>query len=190
MKKLLLCLCMVTLVHAENPPLAGKKFGVEFNFPRLLTYNDSWQSFSGTFSYFDHENKAEIALPWVISKNQSSNNDDDFLDITTVDMQYRKFIDNKLNGVYFSGVGRLAHLDGNLRDQTANQRTLKFGVGVGLGYRLFPQSNRFYWGTSLVMGRFIVGENDIYDNSGIDFLNFDDQAFFVDIEFLKFGYAF
>ena len=188
MKKIWMLVLLPLFLQAEKLPLEGRQFGVEFNIPRLLTYSEDWKSASGAFSYFDHTNKVEIAFPWLISKTNDSGERDTYLDVNTIDVHYRKFLGEELNGFYFSGIGRLAHLDGKLREENAYQKTLKFGLGVGLGYRLFPKTNRFYWGTGLVVGRYISSENDIYAH-GIDF-NFDDQSFFVDLEFLKFGYAF
>jgi len=188
-KKIVLMLLLMGYVHAESLPLEGRKFGVEFNIPRLLTYSDSWQSASGTFSYFDHEDSVEVAFPWLVSNQKSSGyyGSDRHFDVINMDIHYRKFLGDKMDGFYLSGFGRVSHLNGLLDDEDRYKKTVKFGLGVGLGYRLFPISQRYYWGIGLIVGRYVSGENEIYQD--VDF-SLEDSPIIVDIEFLKFGYAF
>lgn len=191
-KKLFIALLLATSSQADSVPLQGRAFGVEFNFLRLLTYSDSWKTASGTFSYFDHSNKVEYAMPWTIQKHGDDSYDgyrDKGLDINTLDLHYRKFLGDQMNGFYLSGFTRLAYLDGKVRYEDSYQKTTKLGLGVGLGYRLFPDNQRFYWGAGLIVGRYISGNNDVYEQS-VDWLGFDDMPIIIDIEFLKFGYAF
>jgi len=190
-KKILLLLSLGLYLHAEGLAIEGRKFGVEFNFPRLLTYSDSWKSASGAFSYFDHQNHIEIAFPWVISHN---GNDDDYggvLKSRSIDIQYRKFLEERLGGFYVSGFARLTHLDGKLSEGPYYQKTLKAGIGMGIGIRLFPKNGRIYWGAGLMVGRYLGNQNDIYYRGhDFDFFAFDDAPIILDIEFLKVGYAF
>ena len=115
--------------------------------------------------------------------------------LLTLDAHYRYFLGDTTNGFYINGFGRLARLraktgddlswlDGYATHPTATEN--KFGVGVGIGYRIFSK-NGLYWGTSLSAGRYIVGKNDkfIMANFGND-----DSQTIIDIEMLKFGYAF
>jgi len=199
-------------------PIEGRQFGVEFNIPRLLSYNKAWRSLSGSFSYFNHHNNTEIAFPWLLAKfgyndddsaanNYNTSDDNDFLTTKSIDMHYRKFYDNQLNGFYMSAFARVTHLDGYVythnnslptpsseTDKPSYQRNsekfkkLRFGLGIGLGYRVFSQTNRLYWGTGIILGRYI-------DDTDYDLVN--DGGFFaesppiiVDAELLKFGYAF
>ena len=182
-------LFLVGYLQAESLPLEGRKFGVEFNIPRLLTYSDSWKSASGTFSYFDHEERVEIALPWLISNQTESGYAENsrHFDAVNLDIHYRKFLGEKMDGFYLSGFGRLSHLNGLLETKDKYEKSVKFGLGVGLGYRLFPTSGRYYWGIGLIVGRYVSGENEKYRS--IDFA-LEDSPIIVDIEFLKFGYAF
>ena len=193
-KKLLLVVLMTALLQADSEPLQGKKFGVEFNFPRLLTYSKTWKTASGTFSYFDHKNRVEYAFPWMIGVDGDSDSvahgGRGELKIKNFDFHYRKFLGEQMNGFYLSGFGRLTHLDGKLEAENAFQKTLKFGLGVGLGYLLFPKNQRFYWGAGLIVGRYLGNQNDIYNHGGVEWLDFDDLPIIIDVEFLKFGYAF
>jgi len=176
-------------LQAESLPLEGRKFGVEFNVPRLLTYSESWKSASGTFSYFDQENRAEIAFPWILqflTDNEGEVGEKHF-DVMSLDIHYRKFLGEEMNGFYLSGFARASQLNGLLKDEDRYDKTLKFGVGVGLGYRFFPSSQRYYWGAGLIVGRYITGKNDLYREVG---LGIEDSPIIVDVEFLKFGYAF
>ncbi len=175
--------------YADSLPLEGKRFGVEFNIPRVLTYSDDWKSVSGTFSWFDHENKVEIAVPWLISADKETDyhNVEIHMDVVDVDIHYRKFLGEELGGFYMSSFGRVSYLNGLLDREEQYKKTTKFGLGVGLGYRFFPKTQRYYWGVGLIVGRYIIGDNDIYREVGF---GIEDSPYIVDIELLKFGYAF
>ena len=188
-KKIVLWFFLALVLHAESLPLEGRKYGVEFNFPRLLTYSDSWKSISGTFSYFDHDEKIEIAVPWLIARHQNRYDSDNY-DVKTIDVHYRKFLEDRLSGFYISGFTRLAYIDGRLQDENMRQKTLKLGIGVGLGVRILPENSRFYWGFGLYVGRYLGNQNEIYKTRDFDFLIYDDIPIIVDFDFLKFGYAF
>ena len=177
----------------RNDPLADKKFGIETNLLRLL-FIDEAVTFSGGFSLFDVTRNAEIAFPVYYS------NPDDGVTFFNTDCHYRHFLGNTQNGFYLSGFARYTNLTGYEKiegndnydddfwsddkekgDKISNS---KLGVGVGIGYRKFSKSG-LYWGCSLNLGRYILGENEIfYDDSLVD------QKFIVNVEFLKFGFAF
>ncbi len=191
MKKLWIGLLLPLLLWSDKLPLEGREYGVEFNFPRLLTYSDDWKSVSGTFSYFDYEDKVEWAMPWMIASEGSEDSYSGKLKTINLDLHYRKYLADELNGFYISGFARLTRLDGKLQEgHGLYQKTLKLGVGAGLGFRILPKNKRFYWGAGLIVGRYLGNQNDIYDQSGVDWLSFDDMPVIVDVEFLKFGYAF
>jgi len=175
--------------QVDTLPLEGRKFGVEFNIARLLTYSEDWKSASGTFSYFDHKHNAEIAVPWLITafKDTDYNNIEIHLDVIDVDLHYRKFLGEELGGFYLSGFGRVSYLNGLLDKEEYYKKTTKFGLGVGLGYRFFPKTQRYYWGAGLIVGRYITGDHEIYREAGF---GIEDAPYIVDIELLKFGYAF
>ena len=61
------------------------------------------------------------------------------------------------------------------------------GVGIGIGYRIFLKSG-YYWGASLSVGHYLVGENNKFGVSNLVYA--DDKARIADIELFKFGYAF
>ncbi len=194
-------------------PLEGRKFGVEFNIPRVLSFSKAWRSLSGSFSYFNHRNNTEIAFPWLIAKYDSDDSDsstnnsiDTSLVNKSIDIHYRKFFSDELNGFYFSAFTRLSHFDGHVYNGQNSSLTapsdiekptyirgtealskLRFGLGVGLGYRLFPKNKRLYWGMGIILGRYI-------DDSNYDFVNggpiTENTPIIVDAELLKFGYAF
>jgi hypothetical protein len=63
----------------------------------------------------------------------------------------------------------------------------KLGIGVGLGYRIFSYRG-LYWGTSISFGRYLIGKNNKFSGG---FLTYDDDnQYILDIELLKFGWAF
>jgi hypothetical protein len=189
----------VIINSVENNPLKGKKYGVEFNFFRALSYglsSDSGyqNSLSGAFSIFDVDNKVEYAFP-VFYLDMKDNFDNSTFSVLTLDMQYRKFLGETLNGFFISGLLRAAKLDGTLGRSlffssspapTVTGSEFKFGAGIGIGYRVFSESG-WYWGTSLSAGRYFVGESNKF-YSGDPF--YDDGEIFFDFDLLKFGYSF
>ncbi len=192
-----------------DDPLKGRKFGVEFNIPRLLVFKDE-RALSGGFSIFDHKRNVEYAFP-IFYQNTSDDNywsenggRNSSLRVTTLDFHYRAFLGDRLNGFYMSAFTRLAHLKGSIAcdyssmpasppeksspdnfvcDSAAGSET-KLGVGVGIGFRIFS-SKRIYWGASLSAGRYITGEKHNFEQNSMD-----DEAPIIDVEFLKFGWAF
>jgi hypothetical protein len=187
----------------QNDPLTGKNFGVELNIARLLLFKDV-QSFSGGFSLFGVDRGAEIAFPFLYSRSEidasgpeeESLANIDFTEITQ-DIHYRYFLGNTQNGFYLSGFARGAYLEGVLLEfafgdsepgtTESRDSETKLGLGVGLGYRFFSYKG-LYWGASLNLGRYVLGENDRFRGS---YFPLDaDQAFIIDVELLKFGWAF
>lgn len=85
-----------------------KRFGAEVNpfYLFVLTPGDNSETYlSGTLSYFDHENLVEIAFPlhYMVQNNYKQ---------FTADVHYRKFINDSIGGVYYSGFVRFAKLEG------------------------------------------------------------------------------
>ena len=179
-------------LHADPRPLEGRQYGVEFNFPRLLTLSVvDLRSLSGTFSYFDYDNKAEIALPWFVGLFKDHNGNHDSVrhfDVVTTDIHYRKFLGDDFGGLYVSTFGRVAFLNSILDDEDRYKKTTKLGLGVGVGYRFFSKGSRLYWGAGIIFGRYVKGDNDIYRDIGMGTI--DDSSQILDVELLKIGYAF
>jgi hypothetical protein len=189
----------------KNDPLEGKTFGVEANIARLLLAGNVL-SFSGGFSLFGVDRNAEIAFPFYYGRSETEDFDNentlsniDFTEITQ-DIHYRYFLGNTQNGFYLSAFARGAYLDGvlgewafdNIGDTTgaakdSRDTETKLGLGVGLGYRFFSYKG-LYWGTSLNIGRYVLGESDRFRGA---FLSLDaDEEVIIDVELLKFGWAF
>ncbi len=204
--KFLIIFILSSIAHMSYADrLQGRKNGVEFNFPRILTYTKDWISMSGTYSRFNHQNKTEIALPWLIAKYGRG---DDTLTTKSIDLHYRQFLGDELNGFYLSAFTRLGHFKGKKYKEGTRQTSpggvysapdtedyskFRVGIGVGLGVRIFPKNKRMYWGSGLIIGRYL----DLDDN---EFINDGDTSFagpfaesssiIIDLELLKFGYAF
>lgn len=189
----------------KNDPLAGKSYGLEFNFLRVLLLKEQ-TSISGGLSLFNLHRQAEISLPFFYSRSNTSNisgsladslSDLDFTEFTQ-DIHYRYFLGNTQNGFYLSGFARAAWLSGILGysefdnfgsddGQDVRETETKFGVGVGLGFRKFSYGG-LYWGASLNIGRYLLGENDRFRGG---FLEYDNDAELIfDVELFKFGWAF
>lgn len=194
----------------DENPLDGRTFGIELNPFRLLFLDKESKSISGTVSIFDVDNSVEFAFPFFYGV---SNEQDGFYNGTnvgplrsfTLDAHYRNYFGKRLKGFYISGFGRFAAINGSVGDdfdfsyiysstppQYSRDTELKLGVGFGIGYRIVSKSG-WYWGTSLSVGRYIVGENNKFVSpSGGPFgaSELDDLEYIVDFELLKFGMAF
>lgn len=177
--------------ESKNEPLAGKKYGVELNLFRILII-DKALTLSGTFSLFNVKKQVEIAFPVYYAKPEDKRD----LTTFTVDCHYRYFLGNTLNGFYLSGFARYAYLNGYAGDNDLihlgnsygeNISENKIGIGFGIGFRKFSYKG-LYWGASISFGRYIIGQNDKFYGS---FLSLDDdEKYILDIECLKFGWAF
>ena len=181
----------------ENQP----RYGVEINPFRLITLGSSWSSFSGSFSIFNYDNNSEIAFPMLYSEEESDeyydsdyNYSSDFK-VFTLDAHYRKFLDNRVGGLYVSGVARVAKLEGRLKESEIEDngknyaKVTKLGLGLGIGYRLLPKLSQWYWGFGLVVGHYFGSDNDMFDADMV-VSSLDDSSVFIDIELLKIGYRF
>lgn len=195
-----------SLSAVADQPLAGREFGAEFNFASLLLAGIGDTYLSGTFSRFYHGKNVEIAMPYLLNINKDDGEYESRATSTfaTVGVHYRKFINRPLGGLYFSGFAKLVHLEGSVDSEvsgvttggitevigmeTATEKELKFGVGVGIGYRYFS-NDRLYWGTSLSIGRYLTGDHEKFDGDGLGF-SIADSAATIEFELLKFGYAF
>ncbi|MFZ4455679.1 MAG: hypothetical protein ACOYOT_05605 [Bacteroidales bacterium] len=179
-------------VESKTGPLSGKKFGVELNIARLLMA-DKVSSISGGFSLFGVDRHAEIAFPVYA---QFATNSQEFSEFS-IDCHYRYFLGEMQKGFYLSGFTRLVNLSGRLGDNEliygynnqnlGNGNETKLGIGIGLGYRIFSKKG-LYWGTSVSLGRYIIGKNDRF--VGSYFSLDDDSPMIFDVEMLKFGWAF
>ncbi|MCB1753978.1 MAG: hypothetical protein KDJ38_00555 [Gammaproteobacteria bacterium] len=184
-----------------DQPLGERRHGIEVNLFRVLMWDGDDVSFSGTYSYFDTERNTEWAFPFFY---QQSSETDEYWDYSekdsytsrsvALDMHYRRYLGHRLDGFYMSGVARVVRVSGLEDDDSDEGQTisseLKGGVGVGIGWRKISR-NRLYWGMSLSLGRYFLGESEKFvepDNNSGALL--DDLEYFVDVEFFKFGYTF
>src|SRR6056297_390117 len=173
--------------HCQNNPLMDKKYGIEANILRLFYMNES-VSFSGGFSLFDVARNAEISFPVYYEKPE------DGITTFTADCHYRHFLNNSQNGFFIACFSHLAALEGaaklsNEDPEGARQKFvkgentshLKLGVGIGIGFRRFSQSG-IYWGCSLNVGRYILGDDDVFYHDALV-----DSKYILSAELLKFG---
>lgn len=171
--------------------LNDKKKGIEINLLRILTYNNYF-SFSGTYSIFDAKNKNEYAFPVFYGDPVEKGE----MRTISADIHIRHYTGNSLKGFYCSGFARLANLRGYRTDyydafiHQSNQDKIsitKLGIGLGIGYRVMLDKN-LYWGTGLILGKYISGESAVLFNDSQEIS--DDDPFILDAEFFKIGWAF
>ncbi len=202
MKKLILLIVLISSICAKDYPLFGYANGVELNIPRLFASTDDYgKGFVGAYSYFDFDSNVEYIVPWSYiratygegyygKKNQKHW---DF-DTISIDFHYRKFLSKEsYGGFYVSSFVRGSYLKGveDIRVSDQFSTTLKFGGGVGFGYRFFPMTQRVYWGLGIMYGQYFIGENDKYATyGGVDTNTNDDSKTILEFDLLKIGYAF
>jgi hypothetical protein len=182
-------------------PLANKHAGIELNLARLLVSSgQDYPTISGTFSLFNINRSAEVAFP-VFYQNGTKRESGSFggtgydvpLTLLNVDATYRQFIGKHQDGLYFSAGTRYTYIKGvpgadflffSISTGEGTVKVSKVGAYFGIGYRYFTKSG-FYWGTSLIYGRYFSGgDRDIQE------VILDDSKTIFDFEFLKFGFAF
>jgi len=184
----------------KDNPLADKKWGIEINIIRLLfihTGRDEFNyTFSGGVSLFNINRHVELAFPIFYSHTKNEVDDEyiESLQQFTLDCHYRKFLGKAQKGLFISGFIKYANIRGTKEDDWYNYEDPKhsienkIGIGFGIGYRIFSEMG-LYWGISINIGRYIIGENDIFDED--EFFLFDnDIAMIYNFELLKFGWAF
>jgi hypothetical protein len=172
-------------------PLTAKSMGIEFNPAYLLLASaDDQVVISGGLSLFKADRRAEIAFPIFF---RDSNKENEEITTFVIDSHFRRFLGQHQGGFYLSGSLRYKYAKGKkdldeipfINFQSGEEVTLhKFGVGFGIGYRYFSRSG-FYWGTSLTVGRYFTDTDDLANDT--EALN---GKAYIDMELLKFGFAF
>ena len=206
--------------NLKKNPLANRKLGIEINLFRLLffssKYEDMNHSFSGGVSLFNIDRHAEITFQiyyiyYTIFDYYCDVNKFNFGEIPLqqfiLDCHYRRFLGKTQKGFYISGFIRYANLRGMKKEDLYNYchsggeepkliPENKLGIGFGIGYRIFSHKG-FYWGVSLNIGRYFIGENNIfyhkwYDPVGPEDLLYptNDVGIIYSFELFKFGWAF
>ena len=113
----------------------------------------------------------------------------------TLDCHYRRFLGKTQKGFFISGFIRYANLRGtkgsgwyNDYEEPKRSTENKIGIGCGSGFRIFSEMG-LYWGVSLNIGVYLIGENDILNE--YEFFLFDNDSIIIfNFELLKFGWAF
>ena len=181
-------------------PLANKKIGIELNLARLLvSTGQDYVTLSGTFSLFATTRAGEIAFPFFYqsgtSRKRDAFNDGEYdvpLTLINLDATYRHFLGKHQDGFYFSAGTRYTYIKGlegedfiifSVSQGGQESSIHKVGAYFGLGYRYFTDSG-FYWGVSVIYGRYFGGEREYQE------VLLDDGKMIIDMELLKFGFAF
>jgi len=182
-------------------PLGDKTQGIEINMFRFLTMGlDGESSFSGSYSWFDTTNNVEIALPVLYSSSDYDiDGSNKSIDSFNLDLHYRKYMGHRLDGFYLAGFARYTYLSGikgneyddffSESSESSISSENKFGIGVGIGYRIMSRSG-FYWGSSISVGRYVIGDAEQFDTTDSISAAMDDRDVIFDVEFFKFGFAF
>ena len=183
------------LKEQNTNPLENKKYGFEFNIFRFLAFKEL-RSFSGSISLFDVNRHGEITFPFYFGKESG----DYSMSELNLDIHYRYFLGNNQKGFYLSTFARYCYLDyytdgdycydenGYSYYAPVNKQSNRIGFGVGLGYRIFSK-NGLYWGVGLAFGRYLGNEIDAY-HSIMTYMGGSTSPLIIDLELLKFGYAF
>lgn len=180
--------------------LKDRHHGVEFNFIRLLFWDEDFKSLSGGYSYFDTVRNLELAIPVFVGYGLldtpygSVDVDQEEMYSATLDFHVRKFLGDELRGMYLSVFSRAAYLSGIVEESyytpylPIREDEWKLGIGIGLGYRVFSR-NHFYWGWSINLGTYLLGDSNKYLRASGS-VDLDDESDILSVEFFKFGYRF
>lgn len=166
MKKLLVLL-LLSMGLVAGDLSKDKQFGVAIN--------PIWWTSVG-FSYFNHDKGYEIAVPVF-----------GMVDEVHADVRYRHYVDGKIGGLFVGGFGRYTYMDGKLKDEYANAKISKVGLGAEVGYRVFNifGNERLFWGVSAGAGAYLSKNNNRYADAYLG-----DAPFIIDLELFKFGVVF
>ena len=188
----------------KKNPLVDKKWGIEINPIRLLFIrigqDEFFYNFSGCVSLFNIDRHVELAFPIYFSHLKYKGDeeyDEEYIRQFTFDCHYRRFLGKTQKGFYISGFIRYANIRGTKENGWYNgyeelnlSTENKIGIGFGFGYRIFSEMG-LYWGVSLNIGIYLIGENYIFDEDPLPFVYpFDDSIIIFNCELLKFGWAF
>ena len=202
MKKIVYLALLSTLfLHSKGVKTTEPQhsFGIEFNPIKALMFREEEATYSGTFSYFNHNDSTEISVPWLYYSRDNAldefeKNDDKQTSIL-VDLHYRKYFSPHTEGAYVGTFARYAHLSGTSRESNGqNHFTVvdKFGLGFEIGYKIKNIFDTpFYYGMSFALGGYLTNNNNTF--SSLDDLSsfaIDDYQRIVDIELFKIGYEF
>ena len=100
------------------------------------------------------------------------------------------------NGFYFGIFSRYTYLEGTLesdifqpkRSELSVSSEHKLGTGVNLGFKIFFK--KYYWGMSVFLGKYFIGNNDQFGAVSGPFSHNYDAETIIDMELLKIGYIF
>lgn len=181
-------------------PLAGKKYGIEFNPAFLLgSLSQSYLVLSGGFSMFDINRSAEIAFPFYFQSGKAGDQSNNSKLIQyNQDVLYRKFLGQHQDGFFIEGGVRYTHINEDYSNfhyswspagyyysvSQATRSSNKVGGMFGIGYRYFSYSG-LYWGTSLKFGAYLSSDEESFDGVWL----YPGKTI-IDVELLKFGVAF
>ncbi|MDQ7046652.1 MAG: hypothetical protein Q9M39_03185 [Sulfurovum sp.] len=183
-----LLLCLIPMMVFSGQLDIGKNeknIGIEVNPFRVLLQESDHNSLSGSLSFFLEDQNTEIRFPFFWDRDTWDGYSDT---TTTIDTEYRYYIDNSgVGGLFIGGLARLAMLD----NEETNKDTMKLGAGFTLGYRYMPEGSNWYAGVSISVIRYFSGENHIFGKGGIDTTWLDnDTKGIIDVDLFKIGYRF
>jgi hypothetical protein len=183
----------------------NSKFGVSVNMYRLLKSilkpdSDSGISYSLSLSYYFTKQNLEFEVPLYFKNFEKSvlmleENDVEpgLREVNHIGVCMKKYFYGFEFGTYLSGFVRYCHLRGELDTDNFSSNDLversedKLAIGLGAGYKYFL-NGKWYLDFYLQVGKYMIGENDVFPSS--DFDDFNDNDYIHDIGSLKIGYRF
>jgi len=197
MNRYLASLIFVTILITSSLKAHDDTFGISINPVRIGISDSEYETYSGTFSYFNHENNTEIAIPWIYERDTylwdditSYKTPDTLLNI---DLQYKQYIDKERSaeGMFYGAFARYSYLHGDSNRKFIIAEQHKFGLGVLAGFQITTFSIAgidLYWGSTLSVGFYLNKDANIFDSDVS--LYWEDHRYILDLELLKIGITF
>lgn len=187
MKRTILLSCLLVLVPASSVLAQtgdegnGKDFGVAVN-PVLMLFG--WVS--AEFNVWSLDRTGELNIPAQFAHDPFWFDEGDYkVDLFSIGMNYRKFFDERQEGLFVQGgwTYYYASVDGRRDAQGQSASSDQGAILFGMGYRLISQANGLFWAFGFGAGR---RWGAIEDTRGDEI---QDDGFAIAIDFFKIGYA-
>ncbi len=173
-------------------------YGLEIN-PAAALVGSAYESmllYAGV-NILNYKRDVELAFPITFWQEFKDNRNT----ILNIDAQYRWFMKDKQEGLFSIFGVRISYfthedqyydyipLSNEYYFHDKQIDFLKFGVCFGMGYRYYSPKG-IYWGFAIYIGRYLNNVDNGHDKEFDMFFINTGKRTFLEVEFLKFGYAF
>jgi len=162
MRQLILLLLLFKIISADTNINNKNEYGTSVNHISLIHLTarepdddeEYWRFYSGSFSYFNYENKYELTIPYVYERiRKPSYEGGDDIYVKYFDIEYKRYFNDKLRFLYLGGLIRVGKMRRYLVDDTDIVDIIKdkefVALGLSVGYRVTTSNLSFLGGAGL-----------------------------------------